>query len=157
MITKWEIRENVITGASKYLLLILGTEEDAAFLQQDMGVLCSYVDRRILPYTHTFELRDVNEEGELEEIRNKVENFVLQGEVFTSSDAIEKELDLLAATELKTKREVLSFDSPSLRFSGKAPSGEEGDVPPKEETKSPVSSVEKNKIPQKTYPAPHSK
>ncbi len=157
MITKWEIRENVITGASKYLLLILGTEEDAAFLQQDMGVLCSYVDRRILPYTHTFELRDVNEEGELEEIRNKVENFVLQGEVFTSSDAIEKELDLLAATELKTKREVLSFDSPSLRFSGKAPSGEEGGVPPKEETKSPVSSVEKNKIPQKTYPAPHSK
>jgi len=92
MITRWEIRENTVTSGSVYILAIIGDSEGVAALEKELYFFCRFVDVKLPPFTHVFELVNVSDEGMLEKIRIKIEECVhnASGEnssVFSTEDS----------------------------------------------------------------------
>lgn len=108
MIQRWEIRENTVNSNSVYMLVIIGTNDDASVLQRNLSVFSTLTGAKLPPFTHVFELANITDDDMLEKIRVKIEEAVAESgsedaEAAFSSASKKKPLNLDAvspATEI---------------------------------------------------------
>ncbi|MDR1684262.1 MAG: hypothetical protein LBR90_02215 [Elusimicrobiota bacterium] len=78
MIQKWEIRENTLTDNSVYLLVVEGTDADAALLEKNLSGFASLIGAKAPGYTHVLELSGITDDDMLEKIRVRIESLISQ-------------------------------------------------------------------------------
>ena len=109
MIKHWEILENKWTENSPYALGVQGEDSDSGLILKELSSFCSLIDAKVPPFTHIFELLNVNDDDILQKIRKKIENIVLQTSLQGKNEASAVKASS-GNLELSSTKEVLPED-----------------------------------------------
>lgn len=109
MIKHWEILENKWTENSPYALGVQGEDSDSGLILKELSSFCALIDAKVPPFTHIFELLNVNDDDILQKIRKKIENIVLQTSLQGKNDTAALKASS-GNLELSSTKEVLPED-----------------------------------------------
>ena len=102
MIKHWEILENKWTQGSAYVLGITGEDLDSIIISKELSSFCSLTTAKVPPFTHIFELLNVNDDDILQKIRAKIEDIVANNSA--------KENTALNSSPLQASNGTLDFE-----------------------------------------------
>ena len=109
MIKHWEILENKWTENSAYALGVQGEDSDSDLILKELSSFCNLIEAKVPPFTHIFELLNVNDDDILQKIRKKIESIVLKTSLQSKNEDAKVKVSS-GNLELSSTNEVLPED-----------------------------------------------